>query len=110
MGKVKTNFKTKRSHFIKAWRKYRKLTLEQVAERLDVTAGALSQLERGDIGYTQPMLEALAEALNCEPSDLIVRDPGASAGIMLIWDQIPEADRAQALKVLSQFKRTGTNG
>jgi transcriptional regulator with XRE-family HTH domain len=110
MGKVKTNFKTKRQHFIKAWRKHRKLTLEQVAERLNVTAGALSQLERGETGYTQPMLEALADALNCEPSDLIVRDPKTTAGIMLIWDQIPEADRVQALKVLSQFKRTGTDG
>lgn len=69
MGKVKTNFKTKRRTFIKQWRLDRKLTLERLAERIEVTAGALSQLERGDVGYTQPMLEALAAELRCEPAD-----------------------------------------
>ena len=40
-----------------------------------VTHGAMSQLERGFIKYTQPMLEALAEALRCTPGDLLTRAP-----------------------------------
>lgn len=63
MAKVKSNLKTKRPTFIRAWRQHRQLTLERLAERIDVTAGALSQLERGDVSYTQPMLEALADAM-----------------------------------------------
>lgn len=110
MGKVKTNFKTKRSTFIRAWRKFRELTLERLAERVGVTAGAISQLERGDVAYTQPMLEALAEALNCEPADLIVRDPNKDAGLWSIWDSIPAKDRPQALRVLGTFAKDGTNG
>jgi len=96
MARVRSNLKTTKPHFIKAWRKYRHLTLDQLAERLDVTAGTLSQLERGNTQYTQPMLEALADALSCEPSDLITRDPKSAAGI-------PEVDRAKALEVLKAF-------
>jgi DNA-binding Xre family transcriptional regulator len=44
---------------------------------IGITHGAMSQLERGLIGYTQPMLEALAEILQCEPADLITRAPNS---------------------------------
>lgn len=110
MGKVKTNFKTKRRTFIREWRKYRKLTLERMADRLEVTACALSQLERGDVNYTQPMLEALAIELKCEPADLIMRPPTAAPALQVVWDSIPEADRPRALQVLAAFARTGTGG
>jgi transcriptional regulator with XRE-family HTH domain len=105
MGKVKTNFKTKRRTFIKAWRLDRKLTLEKLAERIGVTAGALSQLERGEVAYTQPMLEALASELRCDPADLITRDPAHDAGIMLVWSWIPEADRPRALNILKELAK-----
>lgn len=105
MGKVKTNFKTKRRTFIRDWRKFRRLTLEQLAGRLDVTAGALSQLERGDVSYTQPMLEALAVELRCEPSDLIMRAPQSNQALQLVWDQIPEAERPRALHLLEAFAK-----
>lgn len=111
MAKVKSNLKTKRPTFIRAWRKHRGLTLERLAERIDVTAGALSQLERGDTGYTQPMLEALAEALTCEPADLLMRDPKAENGLFLVWSKIPKADQARAIEVLKAFlPKTGTDG
>lgn len=63
-------------HFIKEWRKYRRLTQEVLAEKAGMTAGAISQLESGIINYTQPSLEALANALGCTPADLLGREPG----------------------------------
>lgn len=109
MAKVKHNLKTRRLTHIRAWRLHRGLTLERMAERIGVTAGALSQLERGDVAYTQPMLEALADALACEPADLISRPPGTENGLTLIWSQIPTEDREKALNVLKAFtKKTGT--
>ena len=42
---------------------------------IGITHGAMSQLERGFTWYTQPMLEALAKVLQCEPADLITRAP-----------------------------------
>lgn len=111
MGKVKPNPKFRRPTHIRAWRKRRNLTLERLAERIGVTPGALSQLERGDVAYTQPMLEALADALMCEPSDLISRPPGTENGLTLVWNQIPLADRSKALDVLKAFtKKDGTSG
>lgn len=111
MGKVRSKLKTRRRTYIREWRKFRNLTLERMAERIGVTAGALSQLERGDVAYTQPMLEALAEALGCEPSDLITRDPHTNLELQLVWDAISKQDRHRAMLVLEAFtKKDGTNG
>jgi len=111
MGKVRSKLKTHRRTFIRQWRKYRNLTLAQVAERIEVTPGALSQLERGDVAYTQPMLEALADALRCEPSDLITRDPHSQLDLQIVWDSIPSEDKERAIYVLQAFaKRDGTTG
>ena len=44
---------------------------------MGITHGAMSQLEGGFTSYTQPMLEALAEILQCEPADLITRAPNS---------------------------------
>jgi transcriptional regulator with XRE-family HTH domain len=105
MGKVKTNFKTKRRTFIRDWRKFRDLTLQQLAERIEVTAGAISQLERGEVQYTQPMLEALANALRCDPADLIMRAPQSNEALQLVWDRIPETERVRALHLLEAFAK-----
>lgn len=111
MGKVRSNLKTQRRTYIRQWRKFRNLTLAQLAERIDVTAGALSQLERGDVSYTQPMLEALADALRCEPSDLITRDPNSNLELQLVWDAIPQDDKPRAILILQALiKKDGTNG
>lgn len=93
------------AHYIREWRKVRELTLEQLAERVGMTHGTLSRIERGRTAYTQPVLEALAEALGTDPASLIMRDP-EKPGIWDIWDQIPPAEREQAIKVLETFKKT----
>ena len=111
MAKVQTRFKEGQPrHFIKEWRKHRRLTQERLAERLGVTHGAISQLERGMTGYTQPMLEALAEALTCEPADLIMREPGVDAAPWSILDGLKPAQRNEALRYIEFLKSTGTDG
>lgn len=98
MAKVRTNFKApKPRHFIRQWRKHRGLTQEQLAEVVGVTHGAISQLERGETGYTQPMLEALADAMHCQPADLIMRDPTQVGAPWSIWDALQPAEREKAL-------------
>jgi transcriptional regulator with XRE-family HTH domain len=100
MDKVTTRFKTgKPRHFIRQWRKFRGLTQVRLAERIGQTHGAISQLERGLVGYTQPTLEALAEALQCEPGDLITRDP--SSEIWSIWDQVRKLPPEEQKRVVA---------
>jgi len=102
MGKVKSNLKFKRTTFFREWRKHRGFTLEKLAERIGVTAGALSQLERGDTSYTQPMLEALADALNCEPPDLLMRNPLEPESPLSMMNRLKPGSRK---KVLDYIKR-----
>ena len=98
-----------RQHF-KAWRKYRGLTQEQLAERIGIARSYLTKIERGDRRYDQPFLEAAADALRCEPADLITRDPAEAEGIWSIWDTLTPPERVRAVAVLSALKGTGTEG
>ena len=99
---------TQPRHFIRQWRLYRGYTQERLAERVGVTHGALSQLERGLTNYTQPMLEALAEALQCDPADLIMRDPNSE--IWSLWDEVrklPDDERKRFVVILDAFRKAG---
>lgn len=97
--------KTHGRTFIREWRNHRNLNQDALAERVGVTQETISRLERGDIGYTQPILEAVADALGCTVADLLMRDPTNPAAIWTIWDQIPPVDRQRALGVLEVFAK-----
>lgn len=105
MARIKHIPGDKPSHYIREWRQHRGLTLERLADRLDITKGALSNVERGASGYTEPMLKALAYALLCEPADLIMRDPSKPEGLWSIWDSVPETQRQQAIQILETFAK-----
>jgi len=77
--KTKIDSDGKPRHFIREWRKKRGLTLEKLAGELEVATSSLSQLETGKQGYSQPMLEAIADALGCDPGDLLTRDPASES-------------------------------
>jgi len=87
----------KARHFVHEWRKYRKLTQEELAERIGVTPGAISQLENGIVNYTQPTLEALAVALECEPGDILSKDPRLSP---------PRPELAELMALAADMPRT----
>lgn len=99
----------RRRHFVKEWRKFRHLTQEQLAERVGVTPGAISQLELGRIGYSQPMLEALAVELKCRPGDLLNVDPTKEGAIWSIWETLDQPTRNQVFQIVKTFQRTGTD-
>ena len=95
----------RRRHFIKEWRKYRNLTQEQLASRLGVAVSSISQLETGKQGYSQATLEALAEALMCQPADLLMRDPTREEAIWSIWDTLEPAQRDQITEIVKTFRK-----
>ena len=89
---------------LKNWRKYRDdITQERLAERAGISQGMISQLETGDSDYTGALLEALAFGLDCEPADLIMRNPLDPEAPWSIWDAIQPEDRPQAILVLKTF-------
>jgi transcriptional regulator with XRE-family HTH domain len=107
---VRTRFKEPRGrpHFIRQWRKHRGYTQEQLAEMAGMSPGNLSQIENRKQDYTQSTLEALAEALNCEPADLLVRNPADPEGIWSLWDRAGEAERRQIVAVIEGLLRASS--
>jgi transcriptional regulator with XRE-family HTH domain len=99
-------------HFIKQWRKHRGLTQEQLAERIGIARSYLTKIERGDRRYDQPFLEAAADALRCDPGDLIMRDPTDPEMIWSIWERLSPVERVQAIAVIRAIHgaATGTGG
>lgn len=69
-------------HFIREWRKFRDLTQQQLADRIGSAVSTISQLENGQQGYSQALLEALAEALSCETWDLLHVDPNKEGEVI----------------------------
>lgn len=87
--------------FIKAWRDYRSLTQEQLAERVDTTTATISRLENGKQPYSQELLEALAGALRCTVADLIARPPEKPKDDLLaLLDGLDDERRTQAARVI----------
>ena len=98
-----------RKTFIREWRKFRGLTLEQLADRLNMTPGYLSMLERGQRGYTQDTLENVASAMNTDPASLIMRNPQDTDAIWTLWDRASVAEKRQIVEVAKALKRTGSD-
>jgi transcriptional regulator with XRE-family HTH domain len=93
---------------LKAWREFRELTQEQLAERVGSTGSVISMLEAGERGLSAKWLRKLAPALNTTPGHLLDHDPRQlSADVLDIWGAIADREKPRALRVLESFK-TGT--
>lgn len=97
-----------RRTFIRQWREYQGLTLEMLADRVGTTHASLSRVERGLQPYSQPLLEALADALSVEPADLLMRNPEDPEGIWSVWDNAKPAERQMIVNLAKTVTKTGT--
>lgn len=93
-----------RKTFIREWRLAKDITLERLADRVGEKIGgfthaSLSRIERGLQPYSQPVLEAVAEALGVEPADLLVRNPADPEGIWSIWDNAKPGERKMIVDI-----------
>lgn len=97
-------------YFFKEWRKYRGHNQAELAELVGVSVSSISQLETGKQGFTDSTLSALADALHCNPGDLLMRNPLDEDAVWSIWDHIPKEDKPTAIRILQGFAKTGTEG
>lgn len=97
--------RTRRRWFLREWRKHRGLSQEALASRIGATQGLISQLENNKINYTRDLLEQLAEALQCEPVDLLIRNPLDPDAPWSIWDTLAPPERKQAIEIMKVLKR-----
>jgi len=102
--------KQRRRTFIREWRKYREISQEDLAHAANMSAGNLSVLENGKINYTQETLERLADALDCEPGDLLTVDPNAGDGeIYSLARNATPAERKELAAIAKVILKAGTN-
>lgn len=96
-------------HYLKEWRKHRKLTQEQLAEKVGTSKSQISELERYNLQLSPKWLNKIGPVLEVQPGHILDHDPAdLDSDIIDIWTRIPQRDRAQAAKVLRSF--TGTDG
>jgi len=98
----------RRRIFLKQWREFRGLTQEQLADRVGWSVGNVSQLERGLQGYSQEGLEALAEALQCDPGQILTVDPTGDDAIWSIWERAKPGERQMIVELAKTVVKTGT--
>lgn len=89
-----------RPHYVRQWRKYRGYTQEQLAERAEMSPANVSQIENSKQDYTQATLERLASALQCEPADLLMRDPSQTEVPWSLWEQAKTSQREQIISIM----------
>jgi transcriptional regulator with XRE-family HTH domain len=101
--------KRRRRIFLKEWREYRNLTQEALADRVGMSVSNISQLERGLQGYSDEGLSALAEALRCEPGQILNVNPLDDDAIWSLWERALPAERQIVTDTLKTFvtKRAG---
>ncbi len=97
-----------RKTFFREWREFRALTQEQLADLLDTTKSSVSKLENGHVLFNQSSLYAWAEALRCEPADLLYRNPLDGETPWALLDSLRPEDRSRAVEFMRNLK--GTEG
>lgn len=100
--------------FIREWREYRGLSLRRLADRMEIDGpnetishASIGRIEKGEQPYSQPIIEALAHALNCSVTDLLSVDPTKEGEVVDLMRLINDRNRDQAIRVLKAL--TGTD-
>lgn len=95
-------------NYLRAWREYRKLTQEELADSVGTTKAVISLLENEKRPLSSKWLRKLGEALATKPGYILDVDPEeVGSDIIDIWSNIDVRDRAQAVRVLRSL--TGTD-
>ena len=97
-------------NFLREWRLFRKLTQDQLAERVGTNANMIGYLESGERGLSAKWLRRLAPALDTTPGMLLDHDPNTlDNDIIDIWAHAGERERRQISDIAKTLLRTGTN-
>lgn len=97
-------------NYIRAWREFRHITQDELAEMLGCSKASIGHWENGVRQVAPKWLHPIAEALHTTPGYLLDHDPNdMPTAVLDIWASIPVENRAQALAVLETFKKTGTD-
>ncbi len=95
----------RRKTYLREWREFRELTLEQACSRFDMSPAQLSRIETGKSPYTQDFLELAAHAYQTDVASLLMRDPSDPEAIWTLWDNARPGERQQIEDVVRALVR-----
>lgn len=92
---------------LKAWREFRHMTQEQLAEAIETTAGVISLLETRQRALSPKWLLRLAPVLRTTPGHLLQHDPESlDSQILEVWAEIgDQEDKERAIDILRAFTK-----
>jgi transcriptional regulator with XRE-family HTH domain len=105
--------------YLAAWRDYRGLTLEELAEDVGSSKGAISDLETGrqksdgtkPARFNRDTVDLMAKALRTTGGRLIDMNPfTVDQEALEAFGQVPEQDRARVLQIVRTFTKDAAEG
>lgn len=97
-------------HYLREWRKHRRMTQQELADAINTSKSAISDLERFNLQLSPKWLNRIAPVLETQPGYILDYDPDdIPTDVIDIWQRIPDRDRERAARVLREFTRTGTD-
>jgi transcriptional regulator with XRE-family HTH domain len=101
-------------HYIRQWREKRGISLRKLAARLEVeldgeellSYASLSRIENGKQPFSEPVLNAIADALDVTRSMLLEKDPKKEGHALDLLNKMTPANREQAIRMLELFAQS----
>jgi transcriptional regulator with XRE-family HTH domain len=89
-------------NYVKEWRIFREMTVDDLSAATGMSTGNISALENRRQGYSAEGLEKLAKALKTTPAALLGVNPLADGtdSFWLIWEKTSPQDR-ETLKIMA---------
>ncbi len=85
---------------LRKWRRHRgRVSQEELAAKIGVTQGMISQWETGDSDIPLSVVHDIAVALDTTIERLL-RDPSDGDDVYSVWEKLPESERPRALRIL----------
>lgn len=99
-------------NYLQAWREYRNMTQETLADKLDTSPSVISMLESGERGLSAKWLRRLAPVLGVQPGYILDFAPNdLDSDLLDIWVNTSPEQRRQLVDVAKAVvRRTGTTG
>jgi transcriptional regulator with XRE-family HTH domain len=89
---------------LQAWREYRLMSREQLADKVGTTGAVIWHLEQGERALSAKWLRRLAPALGTQPGYLLDNEPNELALEMMdLWANVPDDQRLQVRRVIETF-------
>jgi transcriptional regulator with XRE-family HTH domain len=94
-------------HYLRAWRKARRLSTYEAGDAAGTTHATISRIERGLVPYNQHLLEKLSAFYEVPVEDLISTDPDTPAGRVVALTGLDEDQTEKVVQYAAFLKSQG---